>query len=172
LRDKIFDGAPAGSIEFTSPADDFYNCVAWAVANDTDVIWPDEDEQWGWPPSIERSEKLAAVESFFALMGFVKCGIDTAYREGTEKIALYAKAGNVKHVARQLQVAPFKGYWTSKLGPGTDIRHRTAEVLECETYGAVASVLYRAFDGTPPRIPELHPPRARLVSPTGKPLVR
>lgn len=172
MQDPIFENAPVGSIVVTSAASVFYNCVAWALANQADVIWPDEDEQWGWPPAVERSEKVETVEAFFRLVGFQKCDADTTFHDGVEKIALYAKQGLVKHVARQFPAGEHKGQWTSKFGSEADVRHETAQAIEGNAYGTIASVMYRIYNGHPPQLPALHPPRARLVSPTGKPLVR
>jgi hypothetical protein len=45
---------------------------------------------------------------------------------GYEKIAIYVRSGEVKHVARQLP----DGRWTSKLGPGYLIEHSAVEDLE------------------------------------------
>lgn len=172
MADLFFENAPQGSVVPESKATDFYNCIAWAVRNEEDVIWPDEDEQWGWPPQVERQETLAALQGFFLLSGFKACGVDTKFQEGLEKVALYVLEGRAKHAARQLPSGRYKGQWTSKLGGGADVRHSTAEALQGKYYGMISSVMARPFDGKPPKIPALHPPRARLVSPTGKILTR
>jgi hypothetical protein len=49
--------------------------------------------------------------------------------EGFEKIAIYAKSGELTHIARQL----ITGLWTSKLGQSWRVTHRSLEVHRHET---------------------------------------
>jgi hypothetical protein len=170
VPDIFFENAPPGSVVFISPVDEFYNCVGWAVHR-KDVIWPDEDEQWRWPPEIRRDETRESFERFFSLLGFVRSA-NTRLERGYEKVAIYIKDGLVKHVARQYPTGREKGYWTSKLGAHADVRHTTPEVIQGSSYGFVALIMKRPFDSRRPKLPALHPPAARLVSPTGRPLVR
>ena len=54
-------------------------------------------------------------------------------------MAIYAKAGSVKHMARQMT----NGWWTSKLGDGHDILHLTLGELEGADYGKVVGLMQR-----------------------------
>jgi hypothetical protein len=171
VADIFFENAPAGSVESISKVTDFYNCVGWAVHRQDEVIWPDEDEQMRWPVHVPRHETIDAFEQFFRVLGFERCA-NTDFEVGFEKVAIYARDGATKHVARQYASGRWKGFWTSKLGPAADVRHRAAEVIQGKLYGAVTLNMRRRFDGKPPRLPAMHPARPRLVHPTGRPLIR
>jgi hypothetical protein len=85
MDDILFPSAPRGNIRVTSQATEEYNCVAWAAHNDARVIWPDELEQWGWPPEVPRAESIEALIGFFELTGF--SNYSTAdFEAGFEKI--------------------------------------------------------------------------------------
>ena len=135
------------------------------------MIWPDEDEQFGWPSDIPREETVKAFELFFSKMGFVRTQ-NAELEQGYEKVAIYARDATATHVARQILQKPYVGCWTSKLGSEVDIRHATINSIEGIAYGSVALILKRKYDGRPPSIPELFPPPPKLVSPLGKTLLR
>ena len=62
------------------------------------------------------------------------------HEQGFEKIAIYARGREATHVARQLG----KHRWTSKLGFGHDIEHRTLDSLVGHLlYGDVVRILKR-----------------------------
>jgi hypothetical protein len=169
MRDILFEKAPPGSVQTVSDPTDFYNCVAWAVSRNDQVIWPDEDELMRWPPTLPRTETVDVLAQFFVLAGFERCPTSDLER-GFEKVAIYEKDGIATHAARQCVVGQHAGQWTSKLGPQVDIRHRTAEVITGKTYGRMALVMRRPYNGRPPALPPLHPPPPLLVTPSGLPL--
>jgi hypothetical protein len=123
----------------TSPPDDKYNCIAWALGIDFQFWWPSHDGYW---PGRRKGHDLApTLDVFctaFALHRYLPCP-DANLELGFEKVALYSKAGQVTHAARQLPT----GYWTSKLGPFVDIEHELRQI-EGPEYGAVTAFLKRA----------------------------
>ena len=75
----------------------------------------------------------------FRRLGFELC--DNSQPEpGFEKIAVYGKAGEFKHVARLLE----SGNWTSKLGTLEDIEHDDLESIADDSYGRPLRFLRRA----------------------------
>lgn len=51
---------PGGNGDWTSGQSPLYNCIAHSVQTTLTYIWPDEDEQYAWPPNIDRKETVAA----------------------------------------------------------------------------------------------------------------
>jgi hypothetical protein len=119
----------------TSPVDAKYNCVAWAAGDTTRWWWPDADPINHWPAGVPREETLAAFVAAFATLGYTPTA-DGTLQPGVVKVAVYAKAGLVTHVARQLPT----GLWTSKLGHSEDIEH-TLDGLAGAVFGQVVVVL-------------------------------
>jgi hypothetical protein len=156
--DNVFPSAPRGAIRVTSPATAEYNCVAWAACSTRYVIWPDEDEQYSWPPTLPREETIAALAAFFVLVGYEQCP-DPAFQMGYTKIAIYERDGGPTHVARQ----GAQGRWTSKLGGEADIEHRLPDDLS-DVYGRPVFFMRRADDGRIHKLPPLHPPPPRLIT--------
>ena len=149
-----------------SDATQEYNCFAWAVWSNQDVIWPDSLGVCQWDPALPRTDDIPTIIRFLANVGFVRTFSD-AFEDGFEKIAIYALNGDPQHLARQEIKGPRKGYWTSKLGEGgIDAYHPTLKVLEGPKYGNVVAILKREFKG-PPNIPTLVPGRPRLINPDG-----
>jgi len=149
----------------TSDATAEYNCVSWAVQHQRQAIWPDEEEQLGWPQVLPREETIAAFQRFFEMAGFSVSGTGLV-EAGQEKIAIYVKDGKVKHTARQLPT----GEWTSKMGGGPDGSHPADEFGDM--FGGIALFMTRPATGLPPVLPPLNPPPARLIHPGGAPLIR
>ena len=114
----------------TSLPTDVYNCVAWAVHEDTRWWEPGVDYCF-WP---ETPPRVVTVDTYIAMFkkhhGFKKC-VDRSLEDELEKIAIYSKGKKFSHVARQLH----DGRWTSKLGTLDDVIHTLAG-LEGQTYGA------------------------------------
>ena len=63
------------------------------------------------------------------------CG-NGSLEDGYEKVAIYARDGELTHAARQLR----DGRWTSKLGKYEDIEHDSLEALYGDGYGEYGSV--------------------------------
>jgi len=162
MPDPIFENLGAADYQVTSKATEEYNCISWSVQLEDQVIWPDEDEQYSWPPHLVRSDALDSFIAFFSEAGFEVCQ-DAGHDPAREKVALYVKDGVVMHAARQLS----DGNWTSKLGAECDIRHQNLPCLE-GPYGQVVVYLQRPQTAAKPILPPLHPGPAKLVSLTGR----
>ncbi len=126
--------------KITSHQSPSYNCVAWALHDDSKRWDPIEVGGYYWPPDQSRAR---TVENFADLFnrngGFVVCE-NADHEEGYEKIAIFGDAiGNFMHVARQVGM----GKWTSKLGDWEDVEHGTLEALEGGGYGHVAKLMRR-----------------------------
>jgi hypothetical protein len=142
-----------------------YNCLAWSVHRQDVWMWPDEREQFAWPIGMVRGDTLANLRSFFERIGFSVC-FSEHLEPGFEKIAIYGQNDIPEHVARQLP----NGTWTSKLSGGIDVEHDTLNVLEHGKYGVVRTIMQKGGRG-PWQLPPLHPGPARLITPSGMPLV-
>ena len=122
----------------TSVATDKYNCIAWAMSDQTQWWWP--NGKGFWPGRTKTQSLQPTLENFhiaFATRGFVPC-VGPAFEPGFEKVALYAKSGEITHAARQLPT----GFWTSKLGPFVDVEHDLAQI-EGLDYGNVVAFMRR-----------------------------
>jgi hypothetical protein len=129
----------------TSPRSRLYNCVAWAAEDDTRWWWPGPTHDSYWPVGAPREATVEAFIAAFALLGYDVCErADRGLDPGYEKVAIYAKADEPTHVARQLST----GEWTSKCGGLEDITH-TLEALAGDRYGAPVVVMRRPREGRP-----------------------
>jgi hypothetical protein len=120
----------------TSPPTNDYNCIAWAAGDDEAWWWPAEDRYW--PPEVPRVQTVAAFFAAFALLGYEVCS-DTTLEPDFEKVILYCKNGEPKHMSRQLS----SGHWTSKLGRSFDISHALPEAVFGPDYGDEMWILRR-----------------------------
>jgi len=114
-----------------SPKTKLYNCIGWAMNDDTRQWWPDSMGGYYWPPTLTRQETLAAFTEMVGLFGFHPT-TSRALEKGFDKLALYALGSTPTHLAKQLP----NGKWTSKLGDFEDIDHKL-EALEGPFYGQV-----------------------------------
>ena len=121
----------------TSPADNKYNCIAWAVGENQRWWWPWCLPPVFWPDTPGEDPSLDTFARAFASLSFERCD-DGRLEHGWEKIALYVHEGEVTHAARQLPT----GRWTSKLGKNVDIEH-TLRGLEGPLYGRVVCFMKR-----------------------------
>jgi hypothetical protein len=151
--EDVFPGLRGTSFRVTSPADDSYNCVAWAAGATNTWWWPFGDPaSIYWPENAARLETVAAFRVAFASLGYTVCE-HHELEAGHEKIALFADAeGEPTHVARQLP----SSRWTSKLGKSEDIEHGLLE-LEGAAYGSVVLIMKRSL---PPQEREAAPEQA------------
>lgn len=121
----------------TSPPTTVYNCVGW-VAEDNGNWWSPEDfELYYWPEGVPRDWSVEAWAAAFATIGFQPCD-EAGLEPDCVHIAIYGRAGNALHAARQLP----SGRWTSKLGKGVDIEH-DLNSLAGDTYGQVVLLMRR-----------------------------
>ncbi|MHB8383658.1 MAG: DUF7689 domain-containing protein [Candidatus Binataceae bacterium] len=147
---KLEFGRDRVTSDETDPKDAVpYNCIAWA-ANDQLQWWEyDPDGELGfqtyWPQGLAGSDDIASwIKAFESKeLGYKRTSTNNAqYEPGIEKIAIYAKGRKATHVARQIG----RNRWTSKLGFGFDIEHRTLHSLTGyvrHEYGRIARVLWR-----------------------------
>ncbi len=122
-----------------------YNCLAWALGDDSRWIDPTGENAY-WPEGVSDDDTVDSVIDLFRLVGYELCE-DGSLEAGYEKIAVYAVNGSPTHAARQLE----DGRWTSKLGKYEDIVHATPEELQWDDdkgYGQVAAFMVRPVDGS------------------------
>ena len=120
----------------TSACSMFYNCIAYAVGDQT-KRW-DPNQGWHWPAGVPRQATLAAFTKVFTQLNYRRCS-GSELEAGFEKIAIYQKGNRATHAARQLP----DGRWTSKLGDLDDITHTLAG-LAGDQYGQPARYMRRA----------------------------
>jgi len=135
--EAIFLGLVGTDYRVTSPADDEYNCIAWAATEADRWWWPDPLGTSYWPDGVMRAETTEAFIAAYATAGFTSAD-DDSLQPDVEKIAVYVKAGKPTHAARQLA----SGRWTSKLGRAEDIEHELS-ALTGNVYGIVGFFLQR-----------------------------
>lgn len=137
--EQLFPALARSDYRITSPANNDYNCIAWAVGEVRNWWWPGPDPvREYWPADVVREVTIAAFQAAFASRDYVVCNSEEV-EPGFEKVALFASAdGKPQHAARQL----LSGRWTSKLGKAEDIEHALHD-LEGTIYGSVAMFLKR-----------------------------
>jgi hypothetical protein len=119
-----------GAQRSSEPAD--YNCIAFAVWDETRWWWPCVKEDEYWPLPMPNKVTIQSFADAFATRGFSCCSPSREPEAGYHKIALYAKAdGTVMHAARH---EDGKTKWKSKLGPDEDIEH-ALDGLDGPCYG-------------------------------------
>ena len=143
MRDQRIEGffpnLTEDSYSITSPESIDYNCIAWAVGNNSVWWWPDAQFLGYWPPEIPRTETLDAFIKAYENFGYILCE-DASVELGFEKVAIYVDSEEKPtHAARQL----ISGRWTSKLGRLEDIEHDSLDRLKGLEYGSVAAILKR-----------------------------
>lgn len=126
----------------TSPRCTSYNCVAWALADQTHWVQAEVSSDpviaYYWPAGVQSGDTLEAWIGLFEFHGFKRCD-DGIVEDGVTKLAIYCDDEGVSHVARQLT----SGWWASKLGKNVDIEHRSYEELEGDYYGRVTVFMKR-----------------------------
>jgi hypothetical protein len=127
-----FPNSFAEPFEVTSPSSGEYNCIAWALNDQTRFIWPLRQRGFYWPRRLPVEETLEAFTKLFAAKKYQVCE-DGSLEAGFQKLALFEKDGIPTHAARQLP----DGNWTSKLGAHIDVRHSLG-ALDGGRYGNVA----------------------------------
>lgn len=126
----------------TSTFDPKYNCIAFAYGITDRWVWPWPSNTCWWPDDVPRRLDVDAFRVLFERIGYRVCS-DGRLERGYERVALYSRAGETTHAARQLP----NGEWTSKLGNLEDIRHSGEADVESDDYGTVALFLRRRTGG-------------------------
>ena len=128
----------------TSEETSTYNCVAFA-AGDIDRWWeplPIPFPGCYWPSGAARddgNDDVAALKRCFMEIGYEECASEDL-EPGFVKVALYAvHPDDYKHAAIQES----NGEWSSKLGDGFDIRHKTPHCVCGPQYGTVMAYMKR-----------------------------
>ena len=136
--DEVFPSLAEEGYEVTSQDDNQYNCIAYA-AGETDRWWSHiETAGYYWPEYASRTALIQSLVEVFTGLGYKPCP-DASSDPDLQKIALYSKNGEWTHAAIQLP----DGSWSSKLGAGEDIRHKTPQSLTGTTYGEVYFIMGR-----------------------------
>jgi hypothetical protein len=119
-----------------------YNCIAWAAGKTDAWWWPIEGDPCAfWPIPIDPIDPVTLDQFIRAFESerFEVCD-DDRFENGFEKVAIYLDGnGEPTHAARMLP----SGIWTSKLGRGEDIEHKTLRVVEGKGYGKAQKFLKR-----------------------------
>jgi hypothetical protein len=124
------------SLEFTSPVDPNYNCLAWALSASFSAFENAKGAFWAWPHiADDTAEGWAQLCEFH---GFTRTD-NIEHVAGYEKIAILEDENGDLHATRQDK----GGRWKSKLGDlGPDIDHDGLSGLEA-VYGKVVRILQR-----------------------------
>lgn len=123
----------------TSDRTTAYNCFAWVLGLTDRKMSPEQAPFYYWPEGAIRGYSLGAFIEAYAVFGFEPCGLDSAWEEGWEKIALYGFDDEPKHAALQKS----DQVWTSKIGDYEDIEHTLDGLAENSFYGTVLIILKR-----------------------------
>lgn len=139
-----------------SPADDDYQCIAWAAIYTDRHMWPHADYTWFSGAPLYPGDATEANAGLFA-QGFARIGYkpigknNRRWVPGFQKLAIYATDVGVSHMARQRLLG--RG-WLSKVGTAEDIIHRRLEDIEggvsiiaaaTGSYGRVVEILRRSW---------------------------
>lgn len=137
--ETAFPALTVAGYAVTSPTDDDYNCIAWAVGEEDNWWWPDMLYIGYWPKGVVREETVEAFIAAFRTVRFEVC--DNAEPEpGFEKIALFSDVrGLPTHAAKLLP----SGVWASKLGTWEDITHNALDGVAGRLYGSPIQFLRR-----------------------------
>ena len=142
--EEDFPGLVGSNHRMIGPPTKKFNCIAWAVGDPIQWMWPVGPGKKFWPPGIPREETLPAFEALFLSLDYESCPLDDR-DSGYERIAVFASADGVPvHAARQVGSGP----WTSKLGNFGVLEHEL-HALEGEIYGKVVR-MFRRFSISPP----------------------
>lgn len=138
----------ASTHRVTSPGDTAYNCIAHTADDGFRWWWPIRPvlvnaflpkRMYYWPAGLPSVNTLENFVAAYETIGYERC-LDGEYELGFEKVALYERAGEIKHAAKQLSSTE----WTSKIGDLQDIAHDKPEAVAGDTYGSVVAYLRRA----------------------------
>jgi hypothetical protein len=153
LLNRVFSNLATARWSFNSPKDTGYQCIAWAACQTKRIWWPWDHPNYYWPPGFAKLPIFSSVpvahfaEMFEKRFGYQKCD-ESAYEIGYQKVAIYANATGVTHMARQHF---FGNRWLSKLGEEEDIIHEKTSDIEgsvnpmANTYGVASYYMRRSW---------------------------
>jgi len=126
-------------IDPKSPKDLHYNCVAWAMGDNSKWWWPAGG--YYWPVSKPSVLTVGTFIELFELIGY-ECCDNGRLEDGYNKIAIFSdNQQKPTHVAKQLP----SGLWTSKLGANIDVEHELLDLIQhpvlSRFYGKVAVIM-------------------------------
>jgi hypothetical protein len=124
---KYWPKLVSGTYYKSSEEDLKYNCVAWVDGIKHKRIDFSEDED-GNPLDDYYLTSFPYFE-YFESIGFELCK-DSNLEAGIQKIAIFEKDNQFKHVSIQLE----NGYWASKMGDFEDIVHYDVTSVEGYLY--------------------------------------
>ena len=134
---RTFPSLNESNSEEKSEYDFNYNCLAFALGDNSN--WWEPLEQFGfyWPPGFAHDVSIETVTAIIKLHGFV-VGLQPNITPLADSIAIYAKGDEWTHFAKFTN-----GKWASKIGEDNDIIHSSLELLEGDLYGKVVTILSR-----------------------------
>jgi hypothetical protein len=129
--------ALAGTEYDLSDEDFNYNCLAFALGDQSNWWEPPKGLGQYWPPGFSEDVTVPTVELIIKTHGFT---VETEIRStpGTDAIAIFAEGNEWTHFAKFSN-----GSWSSKLGDGHDVIGVSPEHLEGPLYGKIIKVLCR-----------------------------
>jgi hypothetical protein len=121
--------------EILAPATPKYNCISHTIG-----VY----HRWEWPHKPGKDATVADFDQLYGKYGYRRIStLDYSFDPRVQKIVLYGvqKGGTwaPTHGARMLA----DGTWTSKLGKGPLIRHKTPDSVNGEGYGRPIAVYIR-----------------------------
>lgn len=114
-----------------------YNCLAYALGDESNWWEPPKQSGQYWPPGYPDDTTLPTVEAIIRCHGFT-VQVDIAITPETDAIAIYGAGNEWTHFAKCVN-----GRWCSKLGDGHDVVDIRLEDLEGAIYGKVMKILCR-----------------------------
>jgi len=139
LIEKSFPNSYKEPFEITSSETPDYNCLAWAL-NDNSK-WYESDDDYFWFNDIARDNLLTTIQKIFENLGFHQTNF-AKYQIDYERIALFSIDNNeCSHLARQID----EDKWTSKLGSSYDVNH-SIKSIENGIYGNAVIFLERKLN--------------------------
>jgi hypothetical protein len=132
------------NFEVLAPPTPDYNCISYSLGI---------RNRWVNPETGLQSAVLSRMDKMYGAQGYRRLSkLDLSVEPGKQKVAVYmtmnpdGTLGEVTHAAVQQR----DGTWTSKLGRGALIRHRTPEALRGAMYGLPVAVYVRSIKNAKP----------------------
>jgi hypothetical protein len=127
----------AGKQYDLSDEDFNYNCLAFALGDETHWWEPPKQPGQYWPPGFPDDTTISTVEAIIRCHGFT-IELNAALTPQADAIAIYGIGNEWTHFAKFTA-----GKWHSKLGEGHDVVGFALDDLEIPMYGNVIKILRR-----------------------------